>query len=148
MTISMLNQQLPPVPQPADLQALGALVKFVSEMIANPKQARELVDGYLAGAAKYQEAYERELALRRQNVAEKTEFEARLVRDRKHLDAAMEAERDQISREHAQRRAQLDKEEQEIAKLKQQAQADAVAAQALRREFESKLAKLSALAAA
>jgi hypothetical protein len=146
--MQQLNPTLPPVPAPADLAALGALVKFVGEMIANPKEARKLVDAYMAGAAEYQQAYERELGLRRQVVAEKAEFEARLIRDRKDLDAALEAERNQVAKEHAQRRQQIEADERAARDLLARAKVDADAAAALRKQWESKFAKLSALAAA
>ena len=143
-----INPLLPPVPAPADLAALGALVKFVSEMIANPKKGKELVDEYLAGAVEYQQAYERELGLRRQAVAERAEFERTSTRQRKEMEIALETERDVVAKEHAQRRVAIERDEQDVMKRIAAVEAREQSVTARERELEARLRKIQQAVAA
>jgi hypothetical protein len=143
-----INPPLPPVPAPADLAALGALVKFISEMIANPKESRKLVDAYLAAATEYQQAHERVLQGQRDLNERTADFERMSVRRQRELDFTIERDRKAFDTDVAARRAALEADQKELTRLKELAAKDAAVVAAARQEWENKMAALAKLASA
>jgi hypothetical protein len=148
----MIQQQLtpflPPLPPAADVAAMTALITLVCEVVSNPKKAKEVADRLAAAAKEFQEGHERLLLQQRDLNAKTSETERRLERARKELDLTLEQERKAFDMDVAARRAALEADQKELTRLKQQAEKDAAAVAAARKEWEGKLAKLSALAAA
>jgi hypothetical protein len=142
-----INPPLPPLPV-ADLAAVCAFLNFVIECVRNPEKAGKFVDALTKATTEHQNAYERELGLRRQLENERREFDRAKAHERMAHDAGLESERAVVGKEHAQRRAAIERDEQDVAKRIAAVEAREKSVAERERELEARLRKIQQAVAA
>jgi hypothetical protein len=139
----MMNMSLRPMPKGTDLRLFLSTIR---ELLQN-KRGEEMLS-LLAEAVAESERASENLRRERVKLAEAKAVHDRLIAgERSEHDVQLANERTAWNNEVVHRRKQLEADEQQIAKLKEQAEKDGKAAAALRRDLEGRLARMRDIAA-
>jgi hypothetical protein len=116
-------------------------------LVADPKAAAARVRELHTAMEQAQQAHERVLLGQRDLNAKTHETEARLTRDRKDLDASLEAERSQVFKEHQLRRERIEIDEADVVRRIAAVETREKAVAAREREVEQKFVAMRKLVA-
>jgi hypothetical protein len=147
----MMSPNPSSVPRPADadlqLGYLTSLEKLLG-VLSDSKRLAARITELKAALEESEKSHERAQQMWRDVNESKAVHDRTIARERSDFDGQLADEKASWQQEETRRREAVVKDEALVAKLKAEAKRDADSAAALRQQYEAKLAKLNALAAA